>query len=306
MTPPYGIKKRSCCGVRSAGEGMAEKAFKIFLPELGDIHTIQMGHGFPPYFPGCHASQPKSFFIIPPPREKCNETLPNLPSLWYTILNQHNEVKPMGSCIIFCAAEFDRLAREIGPEDHVIAADGGLRHTGKLGIVPHEVLGDFDSLGYTPDGAQVFPVEKDDTDAMLAVRRGLELGYREFILYGSLDGPRLDHTVANFQTLQYLADRGAAGYLVGSHSIVTVIKDGALTFPRGGEGTVSVFCLGPDAEGVDIRGLYYPLENGRLIPGFPLGVSNHFLGERAQISVKKGSLLVIWDRDNGFPQRWPK
>ena len=149
----------------------------------------------------------------------------------------------------------------------------------------------------------MFPVEKDDTDAMLAVRRGLTLGYREFVLYGSLDGPRLDHTVANFQTLQFLADNHAAGYLVGSTYLVTVVKDGGLFFPAGMEGTVSVFCLGKDAEGVTLKGLYYPLEKGTLTAGFPLGVSNHFTGKRAAITVENGSLLVLWDRANGFPER---
>ena len=209
----------------------------------------------------------------------------------------------MGKCIIFCAAGFDFLAAPIEKEDFVIAADGGLAHTEKLGIVPNEILGDFDSLGHVPAGANVFPVEKDDTDAMLAVRRGLDLGYREFILYGSLDGPRLDHTVANFQTLQYLADHGAVGYLVGNSCIVTVLKEAALSFPAGKEGTISVFCMGADAEVVTLEGLYYPLERGKLTAGFPLGVSNHFTGKPARISVEKGSLLVLWDRKNGFPER---
>lgn len=209
----------------------------------------------------------------------------------------------MGSCVIFCAAEFDALARPLAEDDFVIAADGGLRHTEKLGIVPQEILGDFDSLGYTPTGANVFPVEKDDTDAMLAVRRGLALGYREFVLYGSVDGSRLDHTVANFQTLQFLADRGAVGYLVGKDFLITVVKDGAIAFPAGCRGTVSVFCLGSDASGVTLEGLYYPLKNGTLTAGFPLGVSNHFTGEPARISVAQGSLLVLWQRKNGFPER---
>ena len=211
------------------------------------------------------------------------------------------EVRFMGKCVIFCAAEFDGLVQPLSGEDLLIAADGGLRHTEALGLTPHVILGDFDSLGFAPEGASVFPVEKDDTDAMLAVRRGLELGYREFVLYGSLDGPRLDHTVANFQTLQYLCHRGAYGYLVGSRHIVTVVKDGQLLFPAGWEGTVSVFCLGADAEGVTVEGLHYSLENGRLTAGFPLGVSNHFTGCAASVSVGKGSLLVLWDRKNGFP-----
>lgn len=209
----------------------------------------------------------------------------------------------MRECVIFCAAECDGLARPIGPESFVIAADGGLRHTEKLGIAPDAVLGDFDSLGFCPEGANVFPVEKDDTDAMLAVRLGLERGCGEFLLYGSLDGPRLGHTVANFQTLQFLADRGAAGYLIGNTTMVTVVKNGKITFPAGLSGTISVFCMGPDAVGVTEKGLFYGLENGTLSSGFPLGVSNHFTGEAAEISVKNGSLLVLWERKCGFPER---
>ena len=209
----------------------------------------------------------------------------------------------MDTCIIFCAAEFDCLAHHIRQTASVIAAAGGLRHTRKLNITPDVVLGDFDSLGFVPQGANVFPVEKDDTDAMLAARRGLAMGCREFLFYGSLDGPRLDHTVANFQTLQFLADRGAVGYLIGKDNLVTAVKNGSISFPAGREGTVSVFCLGPDAHGVSLKGLYYPLENGTLTSGFPLGVSNHFTEKPAEISVTKGSLLVLWDRKNGFPVR---
>ena len=207
----------------------------------------------------------------------------------------------MGTCVVFCAAEFDALVRPMGDGDLVIAADGGLEHTQMLGIAPDVILGDFDSLGYTPEGANVFPVEKDDTDAMLAVRRGLALGYENFLLYGSLDGPRLDHTVANFQTLQFLADHGARGCLVGKEILVTLVKNGSVTFPAGCTGTVSVFCHGVDARGVTLEGLYYPLKNGTLTAGFPLGASNHFTGEEASITVEQGSLLVLWQRRAGLP-----
>ena len=142
----------------------------------------------------------------------------------------------MKRCVIFCAAGFDSLAVPIHKDDLVIAADGGLQHTQALGITPDVILGDFDSLGYVPAGANVFPVEKDDTDAMLAVRHGLAAGCGEFLLYGSLDGKRLDHTVANFQTLQFLADNGALGYLIGQDYMVTVVKNGAVSFPPESDG----------------------------------------------------------------------
>ena len=211
----------------------------------------------------------------------------------------------MGKCVIFCAGGFHGLLEPIDNDAYILAADGGLAHVRKAGIVPHGVLGDFDSLGYAPENANIFPVEKDDTDSMLAVRHGLSLGYREFWLYGSLDGPRLDHTVANFQVLQYLADRGARGYLIGNDYLVTVIKEETLFFPSDATGILSLFCLGQDAENVTLTNLKYPLENGKITPGFPLGVSNHFTTAQATVRVEKGCLLAMWDRKNGIPERRP-
>ncbi len=208
----------------------------------------------------------------------------------------------MANCIIFCAGEFDSLLFPIRKTDRIIAADGGYVHTRALGLQPDIVLGDFDSLGYVPENASVFPVEKDDTDAMLAARTGLEMGCDRFLFYGALGGKRLDHTVANFQTLQFLADRGAKGYLIGKDQIVTVVKNGALHFGSGTTGILSVFCMGKDARGVTLTGLKYPLQDGTLQPGFPLGVSNRFIGEPASVSVKNGSLLVIYERENGLPE----
>ena len=207
----------------------------------------------------------------------------------------------MKTCVIFCAGEFDTLAAPVG-DGLVIAADGGYRHCVHLGIHPDVILGAFDSLGYAPEGAQVFPVEKDDTDSMLAVRRGLSLGCNRFLIYGGLDGPRLDHTIANLQTLQFLADQGAQGIFVGKSSLATVISGGCVRFPARSEGLISVFCMGSDANGVTIQGLQYELSGGTLSAGFPLGVSNHFIGRSSEISVENGSLLIIYDRNIGFPE----
>lgn len=211
----------------------------------------------------------------------------------------------MGKCIIFCAAEFDRLAEPIGEKDFILAADGGLNHLNRLGITPNEILGDFDSLGYVPEGAKVFPVEKDDTDSMLAVRHGLAQGYRSFRIYGALDGERLDHSIANLQALQFLAEQDALGYLVGRTQSATVIRNACATFPACAQGVVSVFCIGPDAQGVTIRGLKYGLTEGTLTAGYPLGVSNHFIGEKSEISVNSGSLLIIFPADVPFPEVTP-
>ena len=151
----------------------------------------------------------------------------------------------------------------------------------------------------------VYPVEKDDTDSMLAVKRGLALGYRRFVLYGAMDGKRLDHTLANFQTLGYLAQHDAVGFLVGKDYLACAVKDGGLRFPAGAEGDFSLFCLGKDARSVTIRGLYYEVENAVLTSFFPLGVSNHFTGREAAVTVQDGTLLALWERKAGFPEYIP-
>ena len=207
----------------------------------------------------------------------------------------------MKTCVIFCAGGFDRLAEPIGAGDLLIAADGGLTHIKRLGLTPHMILGDFDSLGYIPEGAQVFPVEKDDTDSMLAVRKGLALGYRRFVLYGALDGPRPDHTVANLQTLCFLADHGARGYLAGLTHMATAFREETVTFSPAARGIFSLFCLGTDAC-VSLEGLKYNLEKGTLSSSFPLGVSNHFTDSAAQVTVHSGTVVAMYSIDAGFPE----
>lgn len=207
----------------------------------------------------------------------------------------------MEKCIIFGAAAFSPLVAPIENGDLLIAADGGLRHFDALDCNPDVILGDFDSLGYIPNNAWVHPVEKDDTDLMLAVRHGLDQGFREFHLYGAFDGDRLDHTLANFQTLAFLQKHGAQGYLIGKQYIATVIQNQTIRFTAEWEGIISVFCMGCDARNVTIRGLKYEVENATISSDFPLGVSNHFQGREAQISVTDGQLLILWDTANGLP-----
>jgi len=178
----------------------------------------------------------------------------------------------------------------------VIAADGGLAHLERRGVQADLIVGDFDSLGRVPEGANVIrhPVEKDDTDMMLAVRTGLARGCRRFLLYGGLGG-RLDHAYANLQTLVWLAEHEAQGWLLGDGLAVTAIRNGRLTFGAGRTGTISVFCPNGEARGVDLTGLYYPLQDAVLTSSFPLGVSNQFTGQPAAVSVREGTLLVMWE-----------
>jgi thiamine pyrophosphokinase len=202
----------------------------------------------------------------------------------------------MSACFIIGAGPFFGLPVPPAPGDFIIAADGGYRHCQAAGLVPDLLLGDFDSLGALPPAAEVkrFPVDKDDTDTMLAFKLGLDRGYRTFRLYGGTGG-RMDHTLANLQGLAYLARRGAKGYLYDETFVFTALWNDSLDLPARPSGVFSVFALGADARGVSITGGRYPLEDGDLSPYFPLGVSNHFGGRPVRISVREGCLLVGWE-----------
>lgn len=196
-------------------------------------------------------------------------------------------------CYILGAGEFSGFYREPNGEDCVIAADGGYALCQKLGLKPDWVLGDFDSLGTVPQGTNVIqvPVEKDDTDMMLAVKHGLQLGHTVFHLYGGTGG-RLDHTIANLQTLLYLKTHGGEGWLYDQSGRFTVLMEETKTFPAQERGILSLFAMGGSAEDVTVLGGKYTLEHGTLSENFPLGVSNHFAGEPITVTVSRGALLV--------------
>ena len=179
--------------------------------------------------------------------------------------------------------------------DFIIAADGGYETLLSQGITPDLVVGDFDSLGYLPQHPNVIssPAEKDDTDMLLAVKQGLERGYKTIVIEGGLGG-RLDHTFANIQVLVYIAKNNASGYCIGQDMCVTAITDGTVSFRSGLSGGISVFSADSMAEGVTLTGLKYSADNIDLTNSYPIGVSNEFTGAPASISVRAGTLIVIW------------
>ena len=103
----------------------------------------------------------------------------------------------MRRCFIFAAGTFYGLRERPVPGDLVIAADAGYRACQAAEITPDLLLGDFDSMDQPPDFPNVLrsPVEKDDTDTMLAVKTALQNECKEVFLYGGTGGARLDHTL---------------------------------------------------------------------------------------------------------------
>lgn len=211
----------------------------------------------------------------------------------------------MKRCVIFGGGDItdQRYARNlISPDDYIICADSGYSYCSSMNIVPNLVLGDFDS--YRGDVAKSCEIirydsKKDDTDTMLAVKTAIQRGYRDLLMLG-MTGGRLDHTLANIQTVVYAIKQGACATMVDRSCIVTAISDGqSVTIPFKHKFTVSVFAHTDMCSGVYIRNAQYTLEDQIIVNSMPLGVSNSFITNLdVEIGVKKGILVIISNREN--------
>lgn len=201
----------------------------------------------------------------------------------------------MRRCVIFGAAP-TVLRPSVSSQDYVIAADGGKAQLGD--IVPNLVIGDFDSLGYVPEGEHVvrLPVRKADTDMLGALRAGLKAGCDRFVIYGGLGG-RMDHSIANIQCLHWLATQGSRGVLVGDEQSMLVLKGGdMLRFDATSAGILSLFSLDGLAK-VVLRDLDYPYD-GVFSSTYPMGISNAFVGKEASIFLQEGYLLCVFPTES--------
>lgn len=209
----------------------------------------------------------------------------------------------MNRCVIFGGGEIAdlRYAQSLLREDdYIICADRGYAYCVSMGVVPDLVLGDFDSYnGSLPQNCELlrYPVEKDDTDTMLAVKEAIRRGYHEIMMLGMLGG-RLDHTLANIQTVVYAVEHGETAQIVDKDCRITAIRDGqSVTVPYERGFHFSVFCHSDRADGVTIHHAKYETEDASIANRFPLGVSNAFLpGEDATVHVREGILVIIANR----------
>ncbi len=187
-------------------------------------------------------------------------------------------------------------------DDLIIAADAGYKALESIGIIPDTVVGDFDSLGYTPKHNDVIehsPI-KDDTDTMLAVEIGIENGCNEFHIFGATGG-RIAHTLGNLQVLKNIADQGMSGYIFDRNAVITVASGKMLSFVNA-SGYLSLIPFGCDKATVTLNGFKYELEHGEIPCNRPLGISNEFAGSKSDISVHSGTVVAVWENTGLLPE----
>ena len=189
----------------------------------------------------------------------------------------------------------------------VIAADGGARHAGMLGVAIDLWVGDGDSIGEDAlaalEAAGV-PLErsrpdKDESDTELAMRAALRLGHQRVLILGALGG-RIDHALANIGLLAMPELAGREAVILDGRSRTVLFRapgpDGEpverLLPGRPGD-LVSLLPLGPGVEGVTTRGLAYPLVDEPLPAGRARGLSNVRSAADAALIVGSGRILVV-------------
>ena len=95
---------------------------------------------------------------------------------------------------------------------------------------------------------------------LCAIQTGIEHGFSEFHIFGGTGG-RNDHTIANIQTLTWLAKNDFRGFLYSENEVMTVVYNSKIEFDKSFSGYISVFSIDTESINVTEKGLKYTVEN---------------------------------------------
>jgi len=204
--------------------------------------------------------------------------------------------------VIFANGVLEKPERTVGllrPDDYLIAADGGLGHIRRLGLVPNLVIGDLDSINPQDETwlavhkieVRQFLRDKDFTDLELAVQAAREGGFTQILIAAALGG-RLDQALANIALLWLPALRGLDIALDDGVTSVRLLENRLEIAGNPGD-LVSLLPWGGPAAGVVTHTLKYPLKAETLTPGQTRGISNVMLGRSAVVEIAAGTLLCV-------------
>ena len=205
----------------------------------------------------------------------------------------------MKRCIVVGSMPVSLNLKEyIKSEDIIICADGGYIQTEKQGIIPHFIIGDFDS-SIKPVKSDVeiieLPKEKDDTDTYYIAKMLIEEEFTDALFFG-VTGGRIDHTIGNIQMIKFLQKNGINAKMINENSTIQVLEDGETIVPNSENCYLSILSMNEKAEGITIKDAKYPLINANISNEYPIGVSNEFLGKDVFISVNKGAIIIITNK----------
>lgn len=200
----------------------------------------------------------------------------------------------MNCCIVIGSMNVTRkIIKEEG--DFLVAADKGYLNCLKQNLDVDLLIGDFDSLKIIPNNIETVRLNKikDDTDTFDAIKEGISRGYKSFKIYGVIGG-RFEHSFANLSILLYLVNRGYDAKIYSNKKTYILLKNGDLALKKKKRGYLSVFSITDKCYGVTLKNLKYELNNKTLYKDIPLGIDNEYINQEPFISVKEGTLLIIY------------
>lgn len=202
----------------------------------------------------------------------------------------------MKRCIIVGGAEINNYKYIRGclrEDDFVVFCDSGLKHLENLQVKGSLIVGDFDSHDnpHLDIETIVLPCEKDDTDTVFAVKEALKRGFDDFLLIGVV-GARLDHSLGNVSILLYLNSLGKKGCIIDDYSEMEIVCDKPVYIENSFK-FFSLLNIFGTAKGITIKNAKYPLIDGEITCEYQYGISNEVVGQTAEVSIKKGKLLLI-------------
>ncbi len=186
--------------------------------------------------------------------------------------------------------------------DLVLCANGGAHHARALGINPHVVIGDMDSLSpelrIALQGAgtrfQEYPAHKDETDLELALLYAAGQGATRITVVG-MRGGRIDHELANLLLLAHPGLGGLDVRLVDGNQEIRLVRQQAWFQGAIGD-LLSLLPVGGEVHGITTSGLEYPLCDETLRLGPARGISNVFTEPEACVHLRSGLLLAVHTR----------
>lgn len=197
---------------------------------------------------------------------------------------------------------YDISKEKLRQVDFIICADGGTRHAYHMNIIPNIIIGDMDSskdeyIEYY--SSQEVPIikyssDKDKTDTHICLEYAMEKCDEIFLLGAT--GSRLDHTLGNVSILKLAADKGKTACIIDENNEIYVVKDGIRL--EGNKGDIlSLLPLSSKVEGINLKGVLYPLQNAVMEIGNPYGISNKFEESVVVLTIASGYMIVIKSKD---------
>lgn len=201
--------------------------------------------------------------------------------------------------------DFEQLLLE--EETIIIGADRGALHLLSKGIIPNEIIGDFDSLAEDEfqllqqkvDTITILQAEKDETDTHSAIEKALAYKPREIILT-AVTGGRLDHYEAVLHDLcRFQMDNPEILFSIqNNQNIIQFLLPGIHEIKHDVHYKyISFFSFGETVEDISLEGFLYNVTEENISVGNAKFTSNELKGRTSTISFKAGICLMIRSSD---------